>query len=51
MTRLLLDRSAGITGMVTRLLSRAAAESILDGTEVITVERIEAVSERTTIAA
>jgi hypothetical protein len=51
MTRLLLDRSGGITGGVTRLLSRAAAEAIMDGTEFITVERINAISQRTTIAA
>jgi hypothetical protein len=51
MTRLLLARSAGVTGGVTRLLSRAAVEAITDGTEFVTAERIDAVSQRTTIAA
>lgn len=51
MVRLVLDRSEGITGRATRLLSRAAAEAIVDGTECITVERIDAISRRMTIAA
>ena len=51
MIRLVLDRSEGITGRATRLLSRAAAEAIADGTEFVSVERLEAISRRTTMAA
>jgi hypothetical protein len=48
---LVLNRSDGITGRATRLISRAAAEAILDGSELVTLERIDEISQRTTIAA
>jgi hypothetical protein len=51
MVRLLLDRSEGITGRATRLISRAAAEAIQDGSELVTIERIDEISRRTTITA
>jgi Cdc6-like AAA superfamily ATPase len=51
MVRLLLDRSEGITGRATRLISRAAAEAIQDGSEQVSIERIDEISRRTTIAA
>ncbi len=51
MVRLLLDRSEGITGRATRLISRAAAEAIQDGTEQVTIERIDEISRRTTMTA
>jgi Cdc6-like AAA superfamily ATPase len=51
MVRLLLDRSEGITGRATRLISRAAAEAILDGSELVTIERIDEISRRHTITA
>ena len=51
MVRLLLDRSEGITGRATRLISRAAAEAIQDGTEQVTIERIDEISRRTTMPA
>jgi hypothetical protein len=40
MVPLLLDRSEGITGRATRLISRAAAESIQDGSELVMIEQI-----------
>lgn len=51
MVRLLLDRSEGITGRATHLISRAAAEAIQDGSELVTIERIDEISRRTTITA
>lgn len=51
MVRLLLDRSEGITGRATRLISRAAAEAIQDGSELVTLDRIDEISRRTTITA
>ncbi len=39
-------RSDGITARVTRLITRAAAESILDGTECIDVARVDSISKR-----
>lgn len=46
MIRLVLARSDGITARVTRLITRAAAESILDGTECIDVARVDSISKR-----
>jgi hypothetical protein len=43
--------SEGITGRATRLISRAAAEAIQDGSELVTIEQIDEISRRTTIAA
>jgi hypothetical protein len=47
---LLLDRSEGITGRATRLISRAAAEAIQDGTELVMIERINEISRRAAVA-
>ena len=46
MIRLLLASSAGITARATRLITRAAAEAIGDGTECIDCARIEAMNAR-----
>jgi hypothetical protein len=46
MIRLLLASSAGITARATRLITRAAAEAIADGTECIDCVRIDAMSAR-----
>jgi hypothetical protein len=46
MIRLLLASSAGITARATRLITRAAAEAIADGTECIDCVRIDAMNAR-----
>jgi hypothetical protein len=46
MIRLLLASSAGITARATRLITRAAAEAIEDGTECIDCARIDAMNAR-----
>ena len=51
MVQLVLSRSDGITGRATRLDSRAAAEAMIDGTEFVTVERVEKLSQREAVAA
>jgi hypothetical protein len=46
MIRLVLASSGGITARATRLITRAAAEAIADGTECIDVTRIDAMNRR-----
>jgi len=46
MIRLLLASSAGITARATRLITRAAAEAIADGTECIDCARLDAMNVR-----